>query len=416
MRVFVRLLLLFGVVIALNACGGGGGSSGSTASASPAAAAGSSPSGLVTIKPGDTWTMVANSSVLVPSGAKISWNGTVVTVNGSSNTIYTQAGALVNVPLSDTAAANNTVSTAQATAGSTTTATPIVTALAGSATSYSTAQVDGTGAAAVFWGQGDVAIDGSGNIIVADNGGLRKVTPAGVVTTLLQDNQPVNWEGIAVDAAGNIFGSANTSLTGGASGLGASINELTTAGLVKNIATNWETSATNVPVAYVGLAVDSKGNLFQTDELNNRIVKFTPDGVMSVFAGSGTAGNADGVGTSATFNWPFDLVIDGSDNLYVSSSYHNANIIRKITPDGTTSTFYTQSPSTSTISAIASDKLGNVYGWGSSGLFKILPNGTVISYSVSITTGFISSMAIDNNGNLYAETYGAGAQIMKISF
>ena len=401
MRVFVRSVLVFGVVIALSACGGGGGSDSST-TANPATSA------PTVVKAGLSWTMAANSSVLVPAGTTISWNGTVVTVNGSSNTIYTQAGAIVNVPQSATGPANNTVSTGQATAGSTSTATPTVTALAGSATQLGV-PVDGTGSAAIFWGRGHMAIDSADNIIVSDRGGLRKVTQAGVVTTLLPGYQPADWEGIAIDATNNIYGSGNVTIAG-ANPFGASIYELTAVGALENIATNWETS-TDPSVGFGGLAVDSKGNLYLADQLNNRIVKFTSAGVMSVFAGSGATGNADGVGTLATFNLPSDLAIDGNDNLYVASS----NAIRKITPDGTTSTIYTQSAPT--ITAITSDKLGNVYVGGIFGILEVASNGAVTSYSIPAINGsLISSLAVDTNGNLYAGIWGQGAQILKISF
>ena len=62
------------------------------------------------------------------------------------------------------------------------TPTPIVSIMAGSTTRGN--PVDGTGSSAVFWGGGCVAVDGQGNVFVSDRGYLRKITSAGVVTTL----------------------------------------------------------------------------------------------------------------------------------------------------------------------------------------------------------------------------------------
>lgn len=80
------------------------------------------------------------------------------------------------------------------------------------------------------------------------------------------------------------------------------------------------------------IVLDSGGNVYVTDSVNNRIRMITPSGVVSTFAGSGSAGTGDGTGTSAQFNTPHGLAIDDSDNLYVSD--YNSNRIRKITIPG----------------------------------------------------------------------------------
>ncbi|MFI5163358.1 MAG: NHL repeat-containing protein [Sphingobacteriales bacterium] len=152
---------------------------------------------------------------------------------------------------------------------------------------------DGTGTAAGFQYPAAVAIDASGNVYVADQGNnlIRKVTSAGVVTTL-----------------------AGSGSVGSANGLG--------------------TAASFYDV--IGVAVDASGNVYVSDQGNNLIRKITPAGAVSTFAGSGASGSADGTGTAASFNTPAGITIDGSGNLYVADEFNQK--IRKITPAGVVTT------------------------------------------------------------------------------
>jgi sugar lactone lactonase YvrE len=153
--------------------------------------------------------------------------------------------------------------------------------------------VNGTGTAAGFYAPYGIAIDGAGNLVVGEyaNQAVRKITPAAVVTTL----------------AGN-----------------------GTAGFLNGTGTN---ATFNQPV---GLAADASGNVFIADYLNNVIRKITPAGVVTTFAGSGTAALTDGTGTSAAFNGPFALAFDPNGNLIVADYLNHA--VRKITPSGVVST------------------------------------------------------------------------------
>lgn len=87
--------------------------------------------------------------------------------------------------------------------------------------------------------------------------------------------------------------------------------------------------------APIGLAIDSQDNIFVTDTYNHKIRKITPSGVVTTIAGS-TQGFADGITTSAKFNYPYGIAIDSDDNLYITDS-GNSNI-RKITSTGIVST------------------------------------------------------------------------------
>ena len=85
------------------------------------------------------------------------------------------------------------------------------------------------------------------------------------------------------------------------------------------------------------MAVDSSGILYVADRDNNRIRKISSTGVVSTLAGSGTAGHNDATGTAARFDRPSGVVVDSSSNLYVADSENHR--IRKITSAGVVSTF-----------------------------------------------------------------------------
>jgi sugar lactone lactonase YvrE len=88
-----------------------------------------------------------------------------------------------------------------------------------------------------------------------------------------------------------------------------------------------------------GIVADSHGNVFVVDNFLNTIRKITPDGTVSTFAGtSGASGSADGVGAEARFNFerPSGITIDKDDNLYVADVGNN--IVRKITPSARVTT------------------------------------------------------------------------------
>ena len=84
------------------------------------------------------------------------------------------------------------------------------------------------------------------------------------------------------------------------------------------------------------MAVDASGNVYVSENINNLIRKISPDGVVTTFAGSGAAGQADSTGIKASFNGPSGVAVDAAGNVYVADTYNN--VIRKITPAGLVST------------------------------------------------------------------------------
>ncbi|MFZ4261377.1 IPT/TIG domain-containing protein [Sphingobacterium sp. HJSM2_6] len=152
-----------------------------------------------------------------------------------------------------------------------------------------------------------------------------------------------------------------------------------------------------------GMDIDSKGNLYFTDNFNNCIRKVSPDGTVTTFAGvPGVEGNVDGPGAKALFNHPTDVAVDAEDNVYVADSWNWA--IRKIDPQGTVSTvrgWIVPFPQGITVDP----ETGVIYGVSAlpavsnNQIFALEQNGamTLHTLSVPIASGGIS---MDNDRNL----------------
>jgi gliding motility-associated-like protein len=229
---------------------------------------------------------------------------------------------------------------------------------------------NGVGTAASFRGPGFLTFDTQGNLYAADPGNnvIRKIEPNATVTTFAGSgsqgksngaattatfNYPV---GVATDTQGNIFvADQNNNL----------IRKITPAGVVSTFAGNGtigKTNGTGTVASFnspFGMAFDSKGNLYLAAGGNNLIRKITPAGVVTTFAGSGSQGKTDGTGTGASFNNSTDVTVDSQDNIFVAD--HNNNLIRKITTAGVVTTFAGGGPDDSDNATTATVNLGNPY-------------------------------------------------------
>jgi uncharacterized protein (TIGR03437 family) len=88
-----------------------------------------------------------------------------------------------------------------------------------------------------------------------------------------------------------------------------------------------------------GIAVDSAGNVYISDKSNNVVRKVAPGGTITTFAGKGTANYSgdNGQATSAELNQPSGLAVDGAGNVYIADSGNN--VVRKVSTTGVISTF-----------------------------------------------------------------------------
>jgi uncharacterized protein YjiK len=308
----------------------------------------------------------------------------------------------------------------------------------------SSGSVEGTGSNARFnqpWG---IAVDSAGNLYLGDsmNSAIRKVTSAGVVSTLAGGGGGVGIAdgtggsarfnlpyGIAVDKAGNLYVADSGNNT---------IRKITSAGVVSTLAGlagssgSADGAGSNARFSQPwGIAADSAGNLYVADPVNSTIRKVTPAGVVSTLAGwAGVNGNNDGTGSNARFNQPSGLAVDSADNLYVADTENQT--IRKVTPvgtnwvvstiaglagssgsdDGTGSDARFNSPV-----GIAVDNAGNLYvaDTDNQTIRKVTPVGTnwVVSTDGNDIFTNPQGIAVDSMGNVYvAETAVDGQPVL----
>jgi sugar lactone lactonase YvrE len=213
----------------------------------------------------------------------------------------------------------------------------VVTTLAGSGIN---GYLDGTGTIAQFNRPSGVCADSSLNVYVADpyNNRIRKITPAGLVTTLAGSGIAGYLDGIGSAAKFN-------SPTGVYTGPGVSnvfvadmsnqrIRKITLAGVVTTVAGSGISGYLDDSASLAqfknpsAVCTDGYGNLYVADNGNQRIRKITA-GIVTTVAGSGTAGYLDGIGTIAQFKVPTGVCTDVDGNVYVADNFNNR--IRKIT-------------------------------------------------------------------------------------
>lgn len=215
--------------------------------------------------------------------------------------------------------------------------------------------IDGARTDARFNGPFGLAIGRDGALYVADanNNAIRKIAPDGTVTTIAgngvagfnngdsTDAQFYAPSDLCVDDSDNIYICDFQNQR---------IRKIDAHLHVTTIAGSGDTGYVDGPAASArfnyprGIARDRAGNLYIADSWNHRIRKITPDGTVSTFAGGGNSRGVQSAGdlregpdTSARFNTPCGLACDSLGNILVADAYNHR--IRKITPAGVVSTF-----------------------------------------------------------------------------
>src|ERR1039457_4435003 len=302
-----------------------------------------------------------------------------------------------------------------------------------------------------------IAIDNANNLYIADYGNnrIRKVGPTGIITTAAGNGSAgYTRDGAPAQAAGLDEPLAVTAATDGtlyiADSGNSAVRKVSTAGVITTIAGNGrpgysadEKLAVNAQLNYPsGVFMDSLGSLYIADAGNARICKISPTGVITAVAGVKVPGYSgdDGPAREAALDWPTALTGDSNGNIYLADSLNSR--VRKITPAGAiltlagNGTFDYSGESLPALSAsldyptgVAVNASGTVYvsdsynyrvrAIGSEGLLTtVLGNGSsysgVGSLAIDAQLSRPHDLAIDRSGNLYVVDTG-NARVRKIS-
>jgi ribosomal protein S11 len=228
-----------------------------------------------------------------------------------------------------------------------TAATGIITTIAGSGT-YGFGGDGGVATAAQMYYPSGVAVDGAGNVYVADtnNNRIRKVTAAtGIMSTVAGSGtygfsgdgaaapaaQMRSPEGVAVDGAGNVY--IADSYNYRVRRVSAATGNITTVAGTGGSGYSGEAGAATAAQLYYpsGVAVDETGNVYIADRYNDRIRKVTAaTGIITTIAGSGTHGfgGDSGVATAAQLDYPSGMAVDAAGTVYVADTSNHR--IRKV--------------------------------------------------------------------------------------
>jgi hypothetical protein len=196
------------------------------------------------------------------------------------------------------------------------------------------------------------------------------------VSTLAGDGSPLTLAdpfGVAVAKDGTVYFTD--------AGDNDRIVKISPDGIVTTFAVSFNTPS--------GLAIDDDGNLYVADTGNNRISKVTPEGVVSTIAGDGTAGYVDGAAAQARFNGPIGVAVDTRGNVYVADTYNDQ--IRRISLDGFVTTIHAALFDTPCGIVVTADGTLIVADTGNNQLRKIAPDGNVVNIDVSRPVGLAAT-------------------------
>lgn len=235
--------------------------------------------------------------------------------------------------------------------------------------------MDGTGDGARFRTPSDIAIDpATGNFYVTDSGNhrIRRITPAAVVTTFAGsvegdlDGNGIGarfsapW-GLDVDTSGNVYVADHDN---------SQVRRITPAGVVTTLGTTIFSNPSGVAVA--------GGAVFVSEGFHHAIRRIDPaTAQVTTLAGSiPEAGTANGRGLAVRMNVPLSVASDAAGNVYVGEGHS----IRRITPEGVTTTLVS---SLGNVSGIAYAPDGNLYvaDAGTARVYRVTTSGSITTFA-----------------------------------
>jgi len=297
-----------------------------------------------------------------------------------------------------------------------------------------------------------IAVDGAGNLYIADSSRIRKVGSDGIIRTVAGNGTVIGDGGpaiaarvtlangaIDVDRAGNIY------LTDF-----RRIRKISTAGVITTIAgtgvdgfTGDNGPATSARIGFVrGLAADDAGNVYISEATHNRVRAISARGIITTIAGTGTEGSLGDAGPaqSASLFPPGDVATDRLGNIFIADGdstnflgnsripfYAPGSSVRRIAPDGIISTVLGDSSISENGQAAAriglhpadaaADTSGNIYiaDTGNHRVLKVTPDGLAHMVGGTGRSGFSgdsgpataaelwspTGVAVDPAGNIY---------------
>ena len=173
-----------------------------------------------------------------------------------------------------------------------------------------------------------------GRLYIADKGNsrIRVIATDGTISTLIDE---IGARDLALDEQGNLYVASNSV-----------VFRVTPAGESTVVAGSWSSGysgdggpATEAKLRFArGVVRAPDSTLYIVDDGNSVIRKVAPDGIITTYAGNGTSGYSGdgGPATQAQFNQPAAVALDGAGNLYIADYYNHR--VRKVAPDGTITT------------------------------------------------------------------------------